>query len=112
MANSSDLKNKLGRRGAFTGWEDVVSGADPQASREQPVAASATAPVQSVPEEEIVRKTYLLHQWQVDQIAEQAKANGIQINEYVRALMAYVLDEVDAGKVQVSSSKTTIGRSS
>lgn len=107
MARKLDLKDKLDRRGSFAGWEDVVTQADAQVA----IADSSPAPVEVPPaEDEIVRKTYLLHQWQVDQIAQQAKRQGIQLNEYMRALLEYVLDEVEEGRVVVSAGTTTVSR--
>lgn len=106
MANDS-MKDKLARR-SFTGWQDVIGPPD------QEVAAPRNDRVvdQNPPPDKgtLVRKTYLLRQAQVDLINAQAKENGLGINAYVRYLLSYILEEIDAGRVVVSAGTTSIER--
>lgn len=96
-----DLKGKLERRGSFASWEDVVADIPPR-PLDEPVGA---------PKETYKNKTYLLREDQVEKIAELADREGAKLNEFVRALLDYVLEEVDSGRVVIQVGTTRVRRS-
>lgn len=81
-----ELADKLGSGTAVPGWRDVVgsSGSDADAA---PPGADA-----------MKRKTYLLTEGLIGRVETLARNERVGINELVRYLLQFALDEVESGR--------------
>lgn len=73
------------------GWADVVTSG---ASREAGV-------VEAPPEPALQRKTYILRPGMVKEIAELAEQERVQVNDLVRFLLNYAIEDLKSGKLQL-----------
>lgn len=87
MARKKDLASKLAAEGQVPGWRDVVA----QGKEVAPLTKEQD-------DEEMKRKTYLLTPSIIDSVAQLADRERVGINELVRYLLTFALNEVESGR--------------
>jgi hypothetical protein len=92
-----NLDSKPEREYKKLGYEAQITGA---ASHETPEVPQTGTAYQ--------RKTYLLRPRMIERIAELSEREGLQVNELVRFLLAYGLEEVEAGRLDLPGKVVTV----
>jgi hypothetical protein len=91
MARKKDLAEKLGGSGeTVPGWRDVV------ASGQDPAEQARLRKTESYQ-----RKTYLIAPDTIKRIAKLAKQERVGVNELVRYLIDFALDEIESGRHKI-----------
>lgn len=71
------------------------------------VAADEAAEI-PLPETAYQRKTYLLRPHMIQRIADLSEREGLQVNELVRFLLTYGIEEVEAGRLELPGKVVTV----
>jgi hypothetical protein len=82
----------------LTGWEAAITGG---AGAQEPPTSSQPA---------YQNKTYLLRPDQVTAIAELAEDSGAKVNEFVRAALDHLIEEIRSGRLEIEVGSTQVRR--
>ncbi len=90
MARKNQLADKLaeGEAGTRPGWRDTITPGQPE-------------PTESKSTGRFKRKTYLLTPNIIQSIKELAEREQVGINELVRYMLIYVIEEVESGELPI-----------
>lgn len=92
VKKSPKLDDKLSGAVKPKGWSDIISTGGTLDEEEPPV-----------PQPVFLKKTYLLRPEMIEEIANLAKEERVQVNELVRYLLANAIADLQSGKLQIKA---------